>query len=85
MAVALVTTFYGSVLANLIFTPMANKVKNQSARELLYKEMILEGILSIQAGENPRVIEQKLYTFLSRTQADSARADSEARRNMRAE
>lgn len=68
MAVALVTTFYGSFLANLIFTPMANKVKGQSANELMYKEMILEGILSIQAGENPRVIEQKLYTFISRSQ-----------------
>ena len=74
MAVALVTTFYGSFLANLIFTPMATKLKTKNAQEILYKEMILEGILSIQAGENPRVIEQKLYTFLSRTEKTAAEA-----------
>lgn len=65
MAVALVTTFYGSILANLFFTPTANKLKQRSAQEMLYKEIMLEGILSIQAGENPRIIEEKLKAFLS--------------------
>jgi chemotaxis protein MotA len=65
MAVALVTTFYGSILANLFFTPTANKLKHRSAQEMLYKEIMLEGILSIQAGENPRIIEEKLKAFLS--------------------
>jgi len=65
MAVALVTTFYGSILANLVFTPTANKLKQRSAQEMLYKEIMLEGILSIQAGENPRIIEEKLKAFLS--------------------
>jgi len=65
MAVALVTTFYGSILANLLFTPIANKLKYRSAQEMLYKEIILEGILSIQAGENPRIIEEKLKAFLA--------------------
>jgi len=65
MAVALVTTFYGSILANLFFTPTANKLKYRSAQEMLYKEIMLEGILSIQAGENPRIIEEKLKAFLS--------------------
>ncbi|OPJ57094.1 flagellar motor protein [Alkalithermobacter paradoxus] len=65
MAVALITTFYGSLLANLVFLPIANKLKVKSRNELLEKEIILEGLLSIQAGENPRIIEEKLKAFLS--------------------
>ena len=64
MSVALVTTFYGSLLANLFFSPMATKLKYKSAREMLLKEIMLEGMLSIQAGENPRIIEEKLKAFL---------------------
>jgi chemotaxis protein MotA len=64
MSVALVTTFYGSVLANLLFIPMADKLKYRSSQEILYKEIMLEGMLSIQAGENPRIIEEKLKAFL---------------------
>jgi chemotaxis protein MotA len=65
MAVALITTFYGSVLANFICTPIANKLAIKSKEEVQMKEMIIEGILSIQAGENPRIMEHKLKTFLS--------------------
>lgn len=65
MSIALVTTFYGTLLANLFFLPTAEKLKYKSDREILYKEIILEGILSIQAGENPRIIEEKLKAFLS--------------------
>lgn len=65
MAVALITTFYGSVLANLICTPIANKLGKKSKEEITQKQMILEGVLSIQAGDNPKVLEQKLKTFLS--------------------
>lgn len=64
MAVALITTFYGSVLANVIFIPIANKLKLKSREETLEKEIIVEGLLSIQAGENPRIIEEKLKAFL---------------------
>lgn len=64
MSVALVTTFYGSFLANVVFLPMANKLKIRSNREILVKELIIEGLLSIQAGENPRIIEEKLKTFV---------------------
>lgn len=64
MSVALLTTFYGSLFANLVFLPLANKLKGKSREELLGKEMIVEGLLSIQAGENPRVIEEKLKTFI---------------------
>lgn len=64
MAVALITTFYGSLLANLIFLPLANKLKLRSKEEILRKEVMVEGLLSIQAGENPRIIEEKLKAFL---------------------
>lgn len=65
MAVALVTTFYGSMIANFFATPLANKLKVKSSDELLLKQLMIEGILSIQAGENPRVIEEKLKAFLA--------------------
>lgn len=64
MAVALVTTFYGSLLANLVFLPLANKLKLRSREEILRKEIMVEGLLSIQAGENPRIIEEKIKAFL---------------------
>ncbi len=64
MAVALITTFYGSLLANLLFIPIANKLKLRSREEILRKEIMVEGLLSIQAGENPRIIEEKLKAFL---------------------
>lgn len=65
MAVALITTFYGSVMANAIFIPIAAKLKIKSKQEILMKELVVEGLLSIQAGENPRIIEEKLKTFIS--------------------
>lgn len=64
MSVALVTTFYGSLFANLIFQPIANKLTFRSKQEILAKEMMIEGLLSTQAGENPRIIEEKLKTFI---------------------
>lgn len=65
MAVALVTTFYGSFIANWLCAPIANKLKINNAIEIMMKEVIVEGLLSIQAGENPRVIEEKLKSFLA--------------------
>ncbi|SNX55512.1 flagellar motor protein [Thermoanaerobacterium sp. RBIITD] len=65
MAVALITTFYGSILAYLVFLPMARKLNARSQQEVLLKEVMIEGILSIQAGENPRIIEEKLKAFLA--------------------
>lgn len=65
MAVALITTMYGSLLANWICTPFATKLKAINDGEMQAKEIIIEGLLSIQAGENPRVIEEKLKSFLS--------------------
>jgi chemotaxis protein MotA len=65
MAVALLTTLYGAVASYAVFLPMAEKLSFINKQELLAMEVILRGIMAIQAGENPRVIEQKLNTFLS--------------------
>lgn len=65
MALALLTTLYGALLANMVFLPAAGKLKVRTALELLSKEIIIEGILSIQSGDNPRVVEQKLKAFVS--------------------
>ncbi|MBO5030708.1 MAG: motility protein A [Lachnospiraceae bacterium] len=81
MAVALITTFYGSMLANWVCTPTANKLKANNAIEVQAKAIMIEGLLSIQAGENPRVIEEKLKSFLSpkdRTSGAEERAGGEA-------
>lgn len=64
MAVALITTFYGAVLANLFFIPISIKLKNRSKEEISAKEVMIEGVLSIQSGDNPRVVEEKLKAFL---------------------
>ncbi len=65
MSVALVTTFYGVILANLVFLPIAGKLKRLSTQELLDKQLIINGILSINSGDNPRILEQKLHSFIS--------------------
>lgn len=65
MAVALITTFYGAIFANVIFLPIAGKLRTRSSEEQLGKELMIEGILSITAGDNPRIVEQKLHAFLS--------------------
>ncbi len=69
MAVAIVTTFYGVILANLVFTPLSKQLSAKSEEEQLRKSIIIEGILSIQDGEKPRVIKDKLSAFLSRQSA----------------
>ncbi len=65
MATALITTFYGCVLAHLIFAPIAAKLKVRNDEELLYKQIMIEGILAIQAGDNPKFLREKLVTFVS--------------------
>jgi chemotaxis protein MotA len=64
MAVALLTTFYGAIAANFILLPFADKLVYYSRRELLTMEIMIRGVIAIQAGENPRVIKQKLMTFI---------------------
>ncbi len=65
IAVAFVATVYGVGSANLIFIPIAGKLKNRLHEETLAMELVLEGVLSIQRGENPRLVEQKLLGFLN--------------------
>jgi len=72
MAVALITTFYGSVLSNLVFSPLSKKLKAVGSEEYLVKEIMMEGLISIQNGENPRIIREKLDAFRSVTQVRRA-------------
>ncbi len=64
MALALVTTFYGALGANLICLPMAGKLRKRSQEETMIKEMVIAGIIAIVNGENPRIVEQKLHAFM---------------------
>ncbi len=64
MAVALITTMYGSMMANMICIPISKKLASRSAKEIMSMELMVEGILAIQAGENPRIVEEKLKVFL---------------------
>ena len=64
MAVALITTLYGCLMANWILGPIAQKLSGQNTNEMRTKEMVIEGVLSIQAGDNPRILAMKLLTYL---------------------
>ena len=75
MATALLTTLYGSMLANWICAPVASKLKENNGAEIMVKEIMIEGLLSIQAGENPRVIEEKLKSFLAPSERNLAGGD----------
>lgn len=74
MAVALLTTLYGSLIANWLCNPTASKLKLNDANEMIIKQIIVEGLLSIQAGENPHVIEEKLKTFITPQERESLNA-----------
>ncbi len=64
MAVALLTTMYGALLANAFALPISDRLSRRSAEEVLYKTIIIKGVMAIQSGDNPRIVEQKLRTFL---------------------
>jgi chemotaxis protein MotA len=64
MALSLVTTFYGATLANIVFLPLAGKLKERSTAEIMKKEMILAGVMAIQAGDVPGIVEQRMVSFL---------------------
>lgn len=78
MAVALITTFYGSFFANYLAAPFANKMKLYSKQEMVVKEIIIEGILAVAAGENPRMIEEKLKVFISPSLRDGIGEEQKA-------
>jgi chemotaxis protein MotA len=65
IAAAFIATLMGVSSANLVFLPIANKLKTRSKHEMMSREIMMEGILSIQAGDNPRVVEEKLKAFMS--------------------
>lgn len=65
MAVAMITTFYGALLANLFFIPMADKLKGRSAEEIMNMTLLFEGVVSIREGEHPRLMEDKLNVYLA--------------------
>jgi len=79
MALSLITTFYGSIMANMIFTPIAGKLKTRTADEVLVKQAIIEGMIMIQAQSNPRFIRQKLVVFLPPEMRDSISDQKEKR------
>ncbi len=72
MSVALITTFYGCILANLIFSPIAKKLSIRNDEEYLCKQIIIEGVLSIQSGENPKFMKEKLISYLSQREREMA-------------
>lgn len=78
MAVALLTTLYGSLLSNWICIPVSFKLKMKNDDEITMKQIMVEGLLSIQAGENPRVIEEKLKSFLSPGERENQGDDAQA-------
>ncbi|WAA11736.1 flagellar motor protein MotP [Fervidibacillus halotolerans] len=65
MAIALTTTLYGSLLANLIFLPLASKLGMKTEKEVFLKQVIIEGVIGVQSGQNPKLLEEKLSAFLS--------------------
>ena len=72
MAVALLTTFYGSIIANIVCLPIAGKLRTRSKEEVLTKEMAIQGIASLSNGDNPRILEQKLQAFIPPNQRESS-------------
>jgi chemotaxis protein MotA len=80
IAVAFVATVYGVGLANLIYLPIAGKLKHKSKTSLVAKEIMLVGVISILEGENPRLIDDRLRSYLSREELDEPGVDSTADR-----
>ena len=73
MAVALLTTFYGAMLSYLVFGPLKKKLEDRDGAEVLVKEIMIEGILSIQGGDNPRILEEKLLCMLPPARREAVR------------
>ena len=64
MATALITTFYGCILAHLVFNPIANNLRTRDEEECLCRQLVIEGVMAIQSGENPKFIREKLEGYL---------------------
>lgn len=72
MSVALITTFYGSLLAHVVFNPIAANLTARDEEEILCRHIIVEGIMAIQSGENPKFLRERLMTFMREKQRDGA-------------
>ena len=70
MGVALITTFYGSMMAHVLFNPIAANLAARDEEEIVCREIILEGIMAIQSGENPKFLRERLLTFMQQKQRD---------------
>ena len=71
MGTALITTFYGVFLANMVFLPIAGKLKRRSENEIMLKSIVLEGIISIHGREHPILIKEKLMTFVAMSERNA--------------
>jgi chemotaxis protein MotA len=76
MSTALLTTLYGAFLANLVFIPTKNKLQDRDGAEALVKEIMIEGILSIQSGDNPRILEEKLLSYLPPARREAVKQEA---------
>jgi len=74
MAVALLTTFYGALAANLVFLPLAGKLGIYSKEETMAMEMILEGVCAVAGGDNPTIVREKMQTFVSQGRRQEVKA-----------
>jgi chemotaxis protein MotA len=72
MSTALITTLYGCVLAHMIFGPIASNLRARDEEEVLCKQIIVEGIMSIQSGENPKFLRERLQTYMAQRQRENA-------------
>lgn len=76
LAVALLTTLYGALVANAVALPLSDRLSKRSSEEVLYKTIIIKGVMAIQSGDNPRIVEQKLRTFLPPSQRPAEDKDA---------
>ncbi|WP_102345258.1 flagellar motor protein MotP [Bacillus sp. Marseille-P3661] len=75
MAIAILTTLYGSLLANVVFIPLSNKLAAKTEKEVFLKQIAIEGVIGVQSGQNPKILEEKLSAFLP---ANARRRDDDA-------
>jgi len=80
VATALITTYYGAILSNLVFIPASNKLRDRNANELLLREVMINGILAIQSGDNPRIVKDRLISFLPPSVREEISEEAEPRK-----
>ena len=85
MSIALVTTFYGCMLANLLLMPIAKKLRMRNEEEVIYRQVIIEGVLGIQAGDNPKLLREKLISYLPQKKQKKLLDEEQAGGNPRKE